>query len=86
MYNQTPISNRKIRLALVGCGRIAANHFDAIEKHADNLELVDVCDVNPTALAGAVARTGAMGHGNLAELLRTTSADLGPYNAQRTAQ
>jgi predicted dehydrogenase len=31
---------------LVGCGRIANNHFGAIEGHADSVELVDVCDVN----------------------------------------
>jgi UDP-N-acetyl-2-amino-2-deoxyglucuronate dehydrogenase len=35
MHNYTPITNRKIRLALVGCGRIASNHFAAIEGHAD---------------------------------------------------
>ncbi|MEO2216692.1 hypothetical protein ABGV49_06430 [Chromobacterium vaccinii] len=29
-----PIADRKIRFALVGCGRIANNHFGALEKHA----------------------------------------------------
>ncbi len=33
-----------IRIALVGCGRIAKNHFDAIAK-IDALRLVAVCDV-----------------------------------------
>ncbi|HYV98226.1 MAG TPA: Gfo/Idh/MocA family oxidoreductase [Gemmatimonadaceae bacterium] len=33
-----------IRIALVGCGRIAQNHFDAIRR-VDGLELVAVCDV-----------------------------------------
>jgi UDP-N-acetyl-2-amino-2-deoxyglucuronate dehydrogenase len=46
MHNYTPITGRKIRLALVGCGRIANNHFGAIESHVDSVELVDVCDVN----------------------------------------
>ncbi len=32
-----------IRIALVGCGRISRNHFDAIAK-IDGLELVSVCD------------------------------------------
>lgn len=36
-------SDRTIRLALVGCGRISRNHFDAIEK-LDDVELVAVCD------------------------------------------
>ena len=45
--------NRKIRFALVGCGRISANHFGALEKHADQAELVDVCDIDPEALQKA---------------------------------
>ncbi len=76
MHNYTPITNRKIRLALIGCGRIANNHFGAIDNHADSVELVDVCDVNAEALAQAVSRTKANGHNNLADLLRTTTADL----------
>ena len=75
-YQYCSITDRKIRLALVGCGRIAANHFGAIEKHQDRVELVDICDVNPQALADAVARTGAQGHRNLTELLAVTTADL----------
>ena len=35
--------NQPIRLALVGCGRISRNHFEAIAK-LDALELVAVCD------------------------------------------
>jgi UDP-N-acetyl-2-amino-2-deoxyglucuronate dehydrogenase len=76
VYNYPPIADRKIRLALVGCGRIATNHFGAIEQHTDNVELVDVCDVNAEALAQAVTRTRATGHSSLAALLRTTTADL----------
>jgi len=73
-YNQ--IKNRKIRIALVGCGRIANNHFDAIQNHADSVELVDVCDINSAALAQAVSRTNANGHNNLTDLLKSTTADL----------
>lgn len=76
MHNYTPITNRKIRLALVGCGRIANNHFDAIENHANSVELVDVCDVNAQALAQAVVRTKATDHSNLVNLLKATTADL----------
>ena len=71
MHNYPAVTDRKIRIALVGCGRISANHFGAIEQHADNVELVDVCDVNAAALAQAVARTKASGHSNLADLLKT---------------
>lgn len=76
MYVYAPIVGRKIRLALVGCGRIANNHFGAIESHVESVELVDVCDVNAAALEQAVARTKAKGHRDLADLLKTTTADL----------
>lgn len=70
-----PIKDRRIRFALVGCGRIAANHMDAIERHAARCVLTDVCDVDPTALESAVARTGARGHRSLTELLQSSEAD-----------
>ena len=69
------ISDRKIRFALVGCGRIAANHFAAIRQHADRAELVSVCDVAPEALNAATELTGAKPHSNLASMLKGTDAD-----------
>lgn len=69
------ITGRKIRFALVGCGRIASNHVAAIEKHAERCELVDVCDVNADALAATVTRTGANSHDTLKDLLESTTAD-----------
>jgi UDP-N-acetyl-2-amino-2-deoxyglucuronate dehydrogenase len=71
-----PIHDRKIRFALVGCGRIANNHFDALRKHQDRAELVGVCDVDPRALDRAVGLTGAEGYGNLEEMLRRVDADI----------
>ncbi|HEX9931945.1 MAG TPA: Gfo/Idh/MocA family oxidoreductase [Allosphingosinicella sp.] len=69
----TRISDRRIRFAVVGCGRIAANHFGAIETNADHAELVAVCDNAPAALEAAVERTGAAGFASLTELLRDAS-------------
>ncbi len=74
--HHTPITDRKIRFALAGCGRIAANHFGSLEKHAERAELVDVCDIDPVALAAAVERTGARGHRSLTEMLAATNADI----------
>ena len=71
-----PIAGRKIRFALAGCGRIAANHFAAIAKHADRAELVDVCDTDPQALKKAAAQTGARGHDSLTRMLAQTKADI----------
>lgn len=76
MCTYETIQNRKIRMALVGCGRISDNHFGAMEKHADQIEIVDVCDIDPDALEKAVARTGANGHTNLTQMLQTTTADI----------
>jgi len=71
-----PIKGRKIRFALAGCGRIAANHFAAIAKHADRAELTDVCDTDAAALAKAVKETGARGHDSLTKMLAATQADI----------
>ncbi len=70
-----PITDRKIRFALVGCGRIAQNHFAAIKHHSDRAELVGVCDIDPTALAAAVETTGATPYASLKEMLASCDAD-----------
>lgn len=70
-----PITDRKIRLALVGCGRIAGRHFEAFDKHAERVELVAVCDINPKALQAAVAKTGAKGYSSLEAMLQNADMD-----------
>jgi len=74
--NTPPITGRKIRIALAGCGRISGRHFDAIERHADRVELVGVCDTSPARLEAAIGRTGAPGYSGLGEMLEHASADL----------
>lgn len=55
---RTPIIDRKVRFALVGCGRIAKNHFEAIDKHTARRE--------PTAVAakrdGLVKQAGCQAY------------------------
>jgi UDP-N-acetyl-2-amino-2-deoxyglucuronate dehydrogenase len=70
------IAGRRIRFALVGCGRISANHIDSIERHAERAELVAVCDIAPDRLAAAVARTGARGFASLDALLAEADVDV----------
>src|SRR6266567_5557587 len=70
------IVGRKIRFALVGCGRISANHVSALAAHRENVELVAVCDTDPKALAAVVKVTGASGFSNLTELLARSDADI----------
>lgn len=63
------IVGRKIRFALVGCGRISKNHIDSLNVHKDHAELVAVCDIDPVALAKAEKETGARGYRSLTEML-----------------
>jgi UDP-N-acetyl-2-amino-2-deoxyglucuronate dehydrogenase len=70
------VRDRKIRFALVGCGRISTNHFDALDRHKDRAELVGVCDIDAEALARAEARTGAPGFRSLDAMLAGTDADV----------
>jgi len=69
------ITDRKIKFALVGCGRISANHIDALSTHADRAELVAVCDIDRARLDAAVAKTGAKGFESLEDLLDGSDAD-----------
>ena len=70
------IIGRKIRIALVGYGRIAEKHLEAIRAHGDRLELVAVCDVDRAALDAAVQRSGARGFASLSSLLADSHADV----------
>ena len=71
-----PILGRPIRFALVGCGRISANHFEALRQHSERAELVAVCDNRPEALQAAVAATGAAGFASLDAMLQGCDADI----------
>ena len=71
-----PIKDRRIRIAVVGCGRIAANHFASIETHVAHLELVGVCDTNPAAAKAASERYGVPAFGAMESLVGTTSPDM----------
>lgn len=70
------IKKRKIKIAIVGCGRISQKHFAAIKDHAEALELVGVCDIDPIALQQAEADTGVKGYATLDDLLEHSNADI----------
>src|SRR5688572_4322957 len=71
-----PVTDRKIKFAVVGCGRIAQSHFNAIKQHANRAELVDVCDIDPGAVAKAAELTGARSNRCLSDMLKATDADI----------
>lgn len=70
------IDQRKIRFAIVGCGRISERHIAALEAHSARAELVAVCDVDPAALAEAERRTGVPGYPSLERLLESSDAEV----------
>jgi UDP-N-acetyl-2-amino-2-deoxyglucuronate dehydrogenase len=73
---RTTAPDRKIRLAIVGCGRIADKHFEAAKHHAEDIDLIAVCDPDPAALERAQERTGAAGFADLDVLLASNDAEL----------
>src|SRR6478609_7493084 len=73
--SHAPVTGRKVRFALVGCGRIAANHMESVKAHGERAEMVAVCDTDPAKLAAAVARTGARGYPSLEAMLAAETPD-----------
>ena len=70
------ITDRKIRIAIVGCGRIAKNHFGSIATHADSIELVAVCDIDQQVLASTSKEHGVKGYQHLDYMLQQEQLDL----------
>jgi len=70
------ITGRNIRVALIGCGRISANHFGAIEKHAQDMELVAVCDADPATLAAHRDKYKVASYLDIGEMLEKETIDL----------
>lgn len=70
------IIDRKIKNAIVGCGRISKNHFAAIEKHSADMELVAVCDNDPATLEAHQRQYGVKGYASLTDLLTESDCDL----------
>lgn len=76
MIKFSNILNRKIKVGVVGCGRISKNHFNSILQHMDNLELIAVCDINTEALNIAINQYGVRGYNDLRNMLSAEELDL----------
>jgi len=70
------VTDRKVRIAIVGCGRISRNHFGSIEKHADNIELAAVCDINPQVLNEHAQKYAVPAYRSMEEMLKSELVDL----------
>jgi UDP-N-acetyl-2-amino-2-deoxyglucuronate dehydrogenase len=76
MHQYSPITGRKIRMAIVGCGRISKNHFGSIEKHSENLELAAICDIIPKTLEEYQTRYQVPGYRDLVDMLQQEQIDM----------
>ncbi|MGE4531834.1 MAG: Gfo/Idh/MocA family protein [Acidithiobacillus sp.] len=76
MQHYLPIGDRKIRIAIVGCGRISKNHFGSIEKHGDELELAAICDIDSAVLAEHAEKYKVPAYRNMEEMLQKERLDI----------
>jgi UDP-N-acetyl-2-amino-2-deoxyglucuronate dehydrogenase len=76
MKSYPEIKQRKIKAALVGCGRISKNHFDSIEKHKNDIELVSICDADKGILTEHEKKYNIKGYLNLDEMIKNEELDL----------
>ena len=64
-----------LRVALVGCGRISRNHFDAIAS-TPGIELTAVCDLVPERADAAARLLGVRAFYSYEEMLRDADCDI----------
>ena len=76
MQHYSSINGRKIRIAIVGCGRISKNHLNSIEQHSESLELAAVCDIDKEVLAEHIETYKVSGYRNFEEMLEKEDLDL----------
>lgn len=70
------VIGRKLKIAVVGCGRISKNHFASIEKHADEMELIAVCDINDEVLDRHSKQYDVNGYPQLKDMLDSEELDI----------
>jgi UDP-N-acetyl-2-amino-2-deoxyglucuronate dehydrogenase len=67
---------KRIKIAIVGCGRISKNHFGSIEQLDHEYELVAVCDTDPEVLEFHKQKYDVPGYLSLDDLLISESLDV----------
>ena len=76
LNNFPVIKGRRLRVGLVGCGRISKNHFGSILQYPEELELAAVCDIDDQALTQAKAEYNVPGYTELQDMLISEALDL----------
>ncbi len=67
---------KKVRIALVGCGRISQNHFEAFKELKGKYELAAVCDVVKERADEAAGKYGAKAFSDYAKMLKYGEFDV----------
>ncbi|UGA54980.1 Gfo/Idh/MocA family protein [Vibrio sp. VB16] len=70
------IENRKIRIAIVGCGRISKNHFGSIETLSTEFELVAICDNDLKVMEKHSSQYNVPGYLSIDEMLANEKLDV----------
>jgi UDP-N-acetyl-2-amino-2-deoxyglucuronate dehydrogenase len=76
MLHYLPIVERKIRIAVVGCGRISKSHFGAIKKYSEHLELAAICDIDANTLRENAEIYGVPAYQDIEEMLQKEQFDV----------
>jgi UDP-N-acetyl-2-amino-2-deoxyglucuronate dehydrogenase len=74
--NYPNIIDRKIRIAIVGCGRISKNHFASIALYPNDIELISICDINQIFLSECKQDNKVNRYLTLSEMLKNEELDL----------
>ena len=67
---------QKIRIGLVGCGRISVKHFEAFNEHRDSCHLISVCDVVKERVEEAARVHNAKAYYDYKEMIKVEELDL----------
>jgi UDP-N-acetyl-2-amino-2-deoxyglucuronate dehydrogenase len=77
MIQQYPtITGRPIRIGLVGCGRISKNHLEAIKQHAQEVQLIAICDTDIATRNNCNTQYGVPSYANMIDMLDKEKLDL----------
>ena len=66
----------KLKIAVVGCGRISINHFESILHHSRDLELVAVCDTDKKKLLAFSEKYKVPGFLSISKMLDAIKLDI----------
>ncbi len=70
------VVNRKIRIAIVGCGRISKNHFESIRQSSSEIDLVAICDIDPVILEEMAKKYNVPAYRNIEKMLQSEVLDV----------